>query len=61
MKFTVILTPDLNAGGFTVECPVIPGCTSEGDTVEKALANIKTVIEDCLESMAARPAVARRV
>lgn len=54
MKFTVILTPDADDGGYVAECPVIPGCISEGDTVEQALANIKEAIEGCLESMAAR-------
>ena len=53
MKFTVILTPDTEDGGYVAECPTIPGCISEGDTVEEALANIKEAIEGCLESMAA--------
>ena len=54
MKFTVILTPDEEDGGYTAECPAIPGCLSEGDTVDQALANIKEAIEGCLESLAAR-------
>ncbi len=54
MRFTVILSPDPEDGGFTVECPSIRGCISEGDSVEEALANIKEAIEGCLESMAAR-------
>ncbi len=53
MKFTVILTPDLDDGGYVAECPAIPGCISEGDTVEQSLANIKEAIEGCLESLAA--------
>lgn len=53
MKFTVILTPDLEDGGYVAECPAIPGCISEGDTVEAALVNIKEAIEGCLESLAA--------
>jgi predicted RNase H-like HicB family nuclease len=53
MKFTVILTPDTEDGGYVAECPTIPGCISEGDTVEEALANIKEAIQGCLESMAA--------
>jgi antitoxin HicB len=53
MKFTVLLTPDAEDGGYVAECPTIPGCISEGDTVEEALANIKDAIEGCLESMAA--------
>ena len=53
MKFTVILTPDTEDGGYVAECPAIPGCISEGDTVESTLANIKEAIEGCLESLAA--------
>jgi predicted RNase H-like HicB family nuclease len=51
VKFTVIRTPDEEDGGYVAECPAIPGCISEGDTVEQALANIKEAIEGCLESM----------
>ena len=40
----VILIPDDEVGGFTVEVPSLPGCISEGDTVEEALANIKAAI-----------------
>ncbi|MBI2807010.1 MAG: type II toxin-antitoxin system HicB family antitoxin [Planctomycetes bacterium] len=53
MKFTVLLTPDMEDGGYVAECPTIPGCVSEGDTVEEALTNIKGAIEGCLESLAA--------
>jgi predicted RNase H-like HicB family nuclease len=53
MKFTVLLTPDAEDGGFVAECPTIPGCISEGNTVEEALANIKGAIQGCLESLAA--------
>ena len=48
-ELPVILTPDED-GGFVVECPVIPGCISQGDTREEALANIREAIELCLEN-----------
>jgi predicted RNase H-like HicB family nuclease len=56
VKFTVILTPDEEDGGYVAECPAIPGCISEGDTVEEALANIKEAIDGCLETLAAQHA-----
>jgi len=48
MRYPVILTPDLEDGGFVAECPAIPGCISQGDTVEQALANIRDAITGCL-------------
>jgi predicted RNase H-like HicB family nuclease len=54
MRFTVNLIPDPEDGGYTALCPAIPGCISEGDTVEAALANIKEAIEVSLESLTAR-------
>ncbi len=51
MKYNVILTPDLEDGGYTVTVPALPGCISEGDTVEEALANISDAIALFLESM----------
>lgn len=40
-------------GGYTVTVPILPGCVSEGDTKEEALANIKEAIELYLESLRA--------
>ena len=54
MRFTVVLSPDVEDGGYVAECPAIPGCVSEGDSIEEALANIREAIEGCLESLAAR-------
>jgi predicted RNase H-like HicB family nuclease/transcriptional regulator with XRE-family HTH domain len=45
----------LNAGqdGYVVaECPVIPGCISQGRTRSEALRNVREAIELCLESRA---------
>ncbi len=48
MKFTVVLSPEAD-GCYCVVCPAVPGCTSEGDTVEEALANVREAILLCLE------------
>lgn len=48
MRFKVVLEPS-EEGGFTVYVPSLPGCISEGDTVEEALANIREAIELYLE------------
>ena len=49
MKLHVVITPDEEDGGYNVSCPAIPGCHSQGETVEEALENIKDAIVACLE------------
>jgi predicted RNase H-like HicB family nuclease len=48
-KFNVKLHPDLESGGYWVECPELPGCSSQGDSVEEALDMIKDAIKGHLE------------
>jgi predicted RNase H-like HicB family nuclease len=48
-EFKVILHPDLEDGGYWVECPELPGCSSQGDCVEEALDMIKDAIKGHLE------------
>jgi len=52
--YEVILHPDTEDGGFWVECAALPGCSSQGDTVEEALAMIKDAIKGHLEVEAER-------
>ena len=47
----VLLIPDLEVGGYTVTVPSLPGCVSEGDTIDEAMANIREAIELHIESM----------
>lgn len=48
MKLQVILEPS-EEGGYTVFVPSLPGCISEGENVDEALANIQEAIELYLE------------
>ena len=48
-KYSVVLHADTEDGGYWVECPSLPGCSSQGDTVEEALEMIKDAIEGHLE------------
>jgi antitoxin HicB len=36
-------------GGYLVEYPDIPGCMSDGETVEEAIAHGREALLDCLE------------
>jgi predicted RNase H-like HicB family nuclease len=49
MKLPVLLTPGED-GWLVAECPLIPGCISQGKNHEEALANIREAIELCLET-----------
>ncbi len=48
MRFKAVLEPS-DEGGFTAYVPSLPGCISEGETVEEALSNIQEAIELYLE------------
>jgi predicted RNase H-like HicB family nuclease len=48
MRYPVVVIADSEDGGFIAECPCIPGCVSEGDTIEEAMVNIRDAIEGCL-------------
>jgi predicted RNase H-like HicB family nuclease len=52
--FKVLLEPDEEAGGYVVSCPALPGCYTQGNTIEEALENIKEAIQLCLEDMQAQ-------
>ncbi|WP_321429949.1 type II toxin-antitoxin system HicB family antitoxin [uncultured Methanolobus sp.] len=52
MRFKVILEEDEEVGGYIVSCSGLPGCISQGETIEEALENIKEAIQACLESLA---------
>ncbi len=51
MELPVILSPGED-GYLVAECPVIPGCISQGRTRAEALRNIREAIELCLEGQA---------
>ena len=37
--------------GYVVHCPAIPGCHSQGNTIEEAIENIKDAIKGCLSTL----------
>jgi predicted RNase H-like HicB family nuclease len=53
MKFIVTLQRD-ESGMIVAECPLIPGCVSQGRAEEEAIENVREAIQGCLEARAAR-------
>ena len=43
-KFTVVLTPDIESDGYTATVPALPGCVTDGETVEDALERVQDAI-----------------
>jgi predicted RNase H-like HicB family nuclease len=54
MKIKVIVH-EAAEGGFWAKVPAIPGCASQGDTMDELLANIQEAIEGCLSVDVAAP------
>ena len=48
MEIKIILEPQ-EEGGYAVFVPSLPGCISQGETIEESLKNIKEAIELWLE------------
>ncbi|GIV07187.1 MAG: hypothetical protein KatS3mg017_0389 [Fimbriimonadales bacterium] len=47
-------------GGYTVYVPALPGCISEGDTIEQALQNIREAIALYLKPLQGPPVQERQ-
>jgi len=55
-KYVAVLEPDLEVGGYTATIPELPGCVSEGDTIDEALRNVADAAALYLEPLdLARP------
>jgi predicted RNase H-like HicB family nuclease len=52
MRYTAIFEaqPD---GGYHAFCPALPGCHSEGETLDEAIVNIREAVSVYLESLTA--------
>ncbi len=49
-EFDVIILED-ETGGYIAFVPALPGCHTQGDTVDEALRNIREAIELYLETL----------
>jgi predicted RNase H-like HicB family nuclease len=49
-KYTVVVHA-AEEGGYWVEVPALPGCYSQGETVEEAVEKVREAIEAHLEAL----------
>lgn len=47
MKIKVVVH-EADEGGFWAEVPAIPGCSTQGETMEELMKNLHEAIEGCL-------------
>ncbi len=47
MKIKVVVH-EAEEGGYWAEVPAIPGCASQGDTLEELMKNVHEAVEGCL-------------
>ena len=50
-----VVVHDAEEGGFWAEVPAIPGCATQGDTMEELMQNLHEAIEGCLSVDVAEP------
>ena len=50
MRFTVVMEKDED-GIYVVTVPALPGCISDGHTVEEAISNIKEAVQGFIDDM----------
>jgi predicted RNase H-like HicB family nuclease len=54
MKIKVVVH-DAEEGGFWAEVPAIPGCATQGETMDELIRNLHEAIEGCLAVDVATP------
>ena len=52
-RYSVILEPGPEDGGCSVHVPALPGCHTQGETLEEAIADAREAITGYLEGLAA--------
>jgi antitoxin HicB len=44
-RYTILLIPEPEAGGYSVQVPALPGCFTQGETYQEALENAREAIQ----------------
>lgn len=53
-RYTIVLIPEPEEGGYSVLVPALPGCATQGETIEECIAMAQEAIAVSIESLAAR-------
>jgi predicted RNase H-like HicB family nuclease len=59
MKIKIVVH-EAEEGGFWAEAPALPGCVSQGETLEEVTANMREAIEGYLDVDVPSPAIGSR-
>lgn len=54
MKIKAVIH-EAEEGGYWAEVPAIPGCATQGETMDELLANLREAIEGCLSVDVVKP------
>jgi len=49
-RLEISLLPEDEGGGILIEVPALPGCMSDGETLDEAIENVKDAIMDWIET-----------
>lgn len=52
-RYSIVLDPDLEEGGYTVTVPALPGIVTQGETLDEAIAMAKEAIQCHIEGLIA--------
>ncbi len=55
-RYTILLEPDPDEGGYTVTVPSLPGIVTQGDTLEEAISMARDAIKLHIEGLIAEGA-----
>jgi len=50
VNLTAVVHPEPDVGGFSAEIPALPGCYTQGETLEEVRANLREAAEAWLNS-----------
>ena len=54
MKIKIVVHP-ADEGGYWAEVPALPGCATQGETMDELMSNLREAIEGCLSIEVAPP------